>query len=290
MADKTQNQPYWYKDGIFYALHIRSFYDSSGNGIGDIEGLIHKLDYLEDLGVNCLSLMPFYPSPLKDDGYDISDYCNVHPEYGTLESFKRLLDEAHKRGLRIVIDLMMNHTSITHEWFQRARKAPEGSPEREFYVWSDRQDKYSEAGILFNDYETSNWEWDNAAQAYYWHRFYSHQADLNYRNELVREEIRKVVDYWFDLGVDGLRLTSIAFIFQREGTDCENLPEVHDYLRELRRHVDRRHPGKILMAETNLWPEDAAQYYGKADECHMNYHFPLMPRLYVRCKPKTAIR
>jgi len=281
MADKTQNQPYWYKDGIFYALHIRSFYDSSGNGIGDIEGLIQKLDYLEDLGVNCLSLMPFYPSPLKDDGYDISDYCNVHPEYGTLESFKRLLDEAHKRGLRVVIDLMMNHTSVTHEWFQRARKAPEGSPEREFYVWSDRQGKYSEAGILFNDYESSNWEWDNAAQAYYWHRFYSHQADLNYRNELVREEIRKVIDYWFDLGVNGLRLTSIAFIFQREGTDCENLPEVHDYLRELRRHVDRRHPGKILMAETNLWPEDAAQYFGKADECHMNYHFPLMPRLYV---------
>ncbi len=272
---------FWYKNSIIYALHIRSFYDSDGDGIGDIKGLIEKLDYLEDLGVDCLSLLPFYPSPLRDDGYDVADYCSIHPECGTMEQFQRLLDEVHRRGMRVVIDLILNHTSTAHEWFQRARRAPAGSPERDFYVWSESPERFAGAGVLFSDYETSNWEWDNVAHAYYWHRFYSHQPDLNYDNPLVREEIRKVLDFWFDLGVDGMRLTSVAFLFQREGTSSENLPEVHDFLRDLRRHVDERYPGRILMAETNLWPEQAAEYLGNGDQCHMNYHYPLMPRLYM---------
>ncbi|MCB9285523.1 MAG: maltose alpha-D-glucosyltransferase [Lewinellaceae bacterium] len=271
----------WYKDSIVYSLHIRSFFDSNNNGIGDINGLIEKLDYLEDLGVNCLSLLPFYPSPLRDDGYDISDYCNVHPDLGTLDDFKRLLQEAQKRGIRILIDLILNHTSTEHEWFQRARKAEPGSPIHEFYVWSDTPEKYPEAEILFSDYESSNWEWDNVAKAYYWHRFYSHQADLNYDNERVQEEMRKVIDFWLQLGVDGLRLTSVSFLFQREGTNCENLPEVHEFAQKLRKYVDKQHPGKVLIAETNLWPEDAVTYFGEGNEFHMNYYFPLMPRLYM---------
>ncbi len=276
-----QPNPYWYKDSIIYALHIRSFYDSTGSGIGDIPGLIRKLDYLEDLGITAISLLPFYESPLKDDGYDVSDFTSIHPDYGTMEDFKQLLDEAHKRGLQVIIDLIMNHTSTEHEWFQRARKAKPGSPERDFYVWSDTQEKYEEAEIIFSDYETSNWEWDNMAKAYYWHRFYSQQADLNYENPRVQEEIRKVIDFWFNLGVDGVRLTSAMFLFQQEGTNCENLPEVHEYLRSLREYVDRKHPGKVLVAETNLWPEEAAEYFGEGDECHMNYHFPLMPRMFM---------
>ncbi len=271
----------WYKDSIIYALHIRSFFDSNGSGIGDINGLTEKLDYLEDLGVNVVSLLPFYKSPLRDDGYDISDFCSVHPDYGNMSDFRRFLAEAQKRGIRVIIDLIMNHTSTQHEWFQRARKAAPGSPERDFYVWSDTQERYQDASVIFNDYETSNWEWDNVAKAYYWHRFYHHQADLNYDNEQVREEIRKVVDFWFDMGVDALRVSSIMFTYRREGSNCENLPEVHDYLKELRKYVDQKHPGKVLVAETNLWPEEAAQYFGKGDECHMNYHFPLMPRLFM---------
>lgn len=277
----AKQHPLWFKDSIIYALPIHSFYDSNGSGTGDIQGLIEKLDYLEDLGVTSISLLPFYPSPLKDDGYDVSDFKNVHPNYGSLDDFRQLVAEAQKRGINLIIDLMMNHTSTEHEWFKRARQAPAGSPERDFYVWSDTPERYPEAGVIFRDYETSNWEWDNVAKAYYWHRFYSHQADLNYDNEQVRAEIRSVIDFWFDLGVDGLRLTSIMFIFREEGTNCENLPKVHEYLRELRQYVDRKHPGKILLAETNLWPEEAAQYYGQGDECHINYHFPLLPRLYM---------
>ncbi|MBK7409399.1 MAG: maltose alpha-D-glucosyltransferase [Saprospirales bacterium] len=271
----------WYKDCIIYSLHIRSFFDNNNNGIGDINGLIQKLDYLEDLGVNCLSLLPFYPSPLRDDGYDISDYCNVHPDLGTLDEFQRFLQEAQKRGIRVIIDLILNHTSTEHEWFQRARKADPGTPIREFYVWSETPEKYPEAEIIFSDYETSNWEWDNVAKAYYWHRFYAHQADLNFDNERVREEIQKVIDFWFHMGVDGMRLSSVSFLFQREGTNCENLPEVHGFMRELRRYVDKQHPGKVLIAETNLWPEDAVTYFGEGDEFQMNYYFPLMPRLYM---------
>lgn len=271
----------WYKNSILYSLHVRSFYDSDGDGIGDINGLIEKLDYLEDLGVDCLALMPFYPSPLRDDGYDVADYCNVHPECGTLEQFRRLLSEAHARNIRVVIDVLLNHTSTAHEWFQRARTSPPGSPERDFYVWSDSPERFAGAEVLFSDYESSNWEWDNVAKAYYWHRFYSHQPDLNYDNPLVRSEIRKVFDFWFQLGVDGMRLTSVAFLFQREGTTSENLPEVHQFLRELRTHVDEQYPGKILIADTNLWPEAAAEYLGQGDQCHLNYHYPLMPRMYM---------
>lgn len=281
MSDKTTQNPLWYKDGIIYALHIRSFYDSNGNGIGDIRGLTQKLDYLEDLGVNCISLLPFFESPLKDDGYDTSDFRKVHPDYGTVEDFEIFLTEAHQRGMHVVVDLIINHTSTQHEWFQRARKAPPFTPERDFYVWSDTTEKYKDAEIIFSDYETSNWEWDNVAKAYYWHRFYSHQADLNYDNPLVREEMKKVMDFWYEMGVDGIRVTSAAYLFEREGTNCMNLPEVHDYLKELRDYIDRKHSGKILLAETNLWPEDAAEYFGEGDECHMNYHFPLMPRLYI---------
>ncbi len=277
----TENNPNWFKDSIFYALPIHAFYDSTGDGTGDIQGLIQKLDYLEDLGISCIALLPFYDSPLKDDGYDVSDFKSVHPHFGNLDDFRQLLEEAHKRNIRIVIDIIMNHTSTEHEWFQRARRAAEGSSERDFYVWSQDQEKYSDAEIIFSDYENSNWEWDNVAKSYYWHRFYSHQADLNYNNEAVREEIRKVIDFWFDLGVDGLRLTSVMFLFREEGTNCQNLPQVHEYIKELRSYVDRKHSGRILVAETNLWPEEAAEYYGEGDECHMNYHFPLMPRLYM---------
>lgn len=271
----------WYKDSIIYALHIRSFNDSSGNGIGDINGLIQKLDYLEDLGINCVSLLPFYDSPLKDDGYDTADYTHIHLDYGTMEHFEHFIEEAHKRGIKVIIDLMINHTSISHHWFQRARQAPSGSPERNFYIWSDTPEKYQEARVIFHDYESSNWEWDNVAKAYYWHRFYSHQADLNFKNPAVKGEILKIIDFWFDKAVDGIRLSSVMFLFQEEGTNCENLPEVHEYLKELRHHVNQNHPRRVLMAETNLWPEEAAAYYGEGDECHMNYHFPLMPRLYM---------
>ena len=279
MAEKIN--PTWFKDVITYALPIHSFYDSSGNGTGDIPGLIQKLDYLEDLGINCISLLPFYRSPLKDDGYDVSDFKSVHPDYGTLDDFKALISETHKRGIKVMIDIIMNHTSTEHEWFQKARRAPQDSEERSYYIWSDTPEKFSEADILFSDYENSNWEWDNIAKSYYWHRFYSHQADLNYKNDKVRAEIRNTLDFWFNLGVDGVRLTSIMFIFQEEDTNCENLPAVHEYLKALRKYVDDKHPGKVLLAETNLWPEEAAQYFGEGDECHMNYHFPLMPRLYM---------
>lgn len=269
----------WYKDSIIYSLHIRSFFDSNNNGIGDINGLIQKLDYLEDLGVNCLSLLPFYPSPLKDDGYDISDYCDVHPDVGALDDFRRLLQEAQKRGIRVVIDLILNHTSTEHEWFQRARKPPAGSPIREFYVWSDTPKNFPKrksCSATTNPPTGNGTTWPGPISR---HRFYAHQADLNYDNERVRDEIQKVVDFWFGLGVDGMRLSSRSLLFQREGTNCDNLPEVHAYLRELREYVDKTHPGKVLIAETNFWPEEAVTYFGNGDECHLNYYFPLMPRL-----------
>lgn len=277
----SKDESLWYKDSIFYSLSIRSFFDSTNNGVGDIPGLISKLDYLEDLGVNCLSLLPFYDSTMKDDGYDIRDYTSILSEYGSLDDFKRFLEEAHRRGIRVVIDLILNHTSVEHHWFQRARRAPEGSVERDYYVWSKTPEKYKEADIIFSDYESSNWEWDNLAQSYYWHRFYSHQADLNFENDAVREEIRRVIDYWMGLGVDGLRLSSVMFLYQQEGTNCENLPQVHAFLKRLREYVDNNYENRILIAETNLWPEEASQYFGKGDECHMNYHFPLMPRIYM---------
>jgi len=271
----------WYKDAIIYELHVKSFFDSNGDGIGDLEGVIQKMDYLQDLGVTALWLLPFYPSPLLDDGYDIADYLRVHPDYGVLADFKRLLREAHRRGLRVVTELVINHTSNQHAWFQRSRRSEPGSTARDFYVWSNTTDKYRDARIIFTDSETSNWAWDPVAQAYYWHRFYSHQPDLNYDTPQVRRNIFRVLDYWFNMGVDGMRLDAVPYLFEREGTNCENLPETHAFLKELRAHVDGRFQDRMLLAEANQWPEDAAAYFGQGDECHMAFHFPIMPRLFM---------
>ncbi len=246
-------------------------------------GLTAKLDYLRDLGVTAIWLLPFYPSPLRDDGYDIADYTSVHPAYGTLEDFQRFLDEAHKRGLQVITELVINHTSDQHPWFQRARRAPPGSPERDFYVWSDTAEKYAGTRIIFKDFEPSNWTWDPVANAYYWHRFFSHQPDLNFDNPAVQEALFKALDFWLEMGVDGLRLDAIPYLFEREGTNCENLPETHEFLKKLRAHVDAKFPGRMLLAEANQWPEDAIAYFGdgSGDECHMAFHFPLMPRLFM---------
>jgi maltose alpha-D-glucosyltransferase/alpha-amylase len=273
--------PLWYKDAVFYELRIRSFHDSNGDGIGDIVGLTQKLDYLQDLGVTALWLLPFYPSPLRDDGYDISNYRGVHPDCGTRREFTNLLREAHKRGLRLVTELVLNHTADQHPWFQRAQRSPPRSRWRDFYVWSDSDQLYSDARIIFKDFELSNWTWDPVGKAYYWHRFYSHQPDLNYDNPEVRKAMLQTVDYWLDLGVDGLRLDAVPYLYEREGTPCENLPETHAFLKELRSHVDQRLEGRMLLAEANQWPEDAAAYFGKGDECHMAFHFPIMPRLFM---------
>ncbi len=277
----SASDPLWFKDAIFYQLHIRGFCDSTGDGIGDFRGLASKLDYLEDLGVNTLWLQPFYPSPLRDDGYDIADYTGVHPMYGTLEDFTHFLEEAHRRGLRVVTELVLNHTSDQHAWFQRARRSPPGSEPREFYVWSDTPEKYREARIIFKDFEASNWTWDPVAKAYYWHRFYAHQPDLNFDNPAVHRAMREAVDFWFGLGVDGLRLDAVPYLYEREGTSCENLPETHVFLRELRRHVDAKFSHRMLLAEANQWPEDAVAYFGQGDECHMAFHFPIMPRMFM---------
>ena len=271
----------WYKDAIVYELHVKSFYDSNGDGIGDFEGVIRKLDYLQELGVTALWLLPFYPSPLLDDGYDIADYLHVNPDYGTLADFKKLLREAHKRDIRVITELVINHTSNQHAWFQRSREAKAGSLWRDFYVWSDTTDKYRDARIIFTDFEHSNWAWDHVGQAYYWHRFYSHQPDLNFDTPRVRREILRVLDYWFNMGVDGMRLDAVPYLIEREGTNCENLPETHAFLKDLRAHVDRKFKGRMLLAEANQWPEDAAAYFGNGDECHMAFHFPIMPRLFM---------
>ena len=273
--------PTWYKDAVLYELHVRAFSDSDGDGIGDFRGLAEKLDYLQDLGVTAIWLLPFYPSPLKDDGYDIADYTNVHPAYGTLSDFKMFLREAHRRGLRVVTELVLNHTSDQHPWFQRARRAELGTSWRDFYVWSDAPERYKEARIIFKDFEASNWTWDRVANAYYWHRFYAHQPDLNYENPEVRRAMLHVVDFWLGMGVDGLRLDAVPYLYEREGTNCENLAETHAFLKELRRHVDEKFANRMLLAEANQWPEDAVAYFGAADECHMAFHFPLMPRMFM---------
>jgi len=274
-------QPLWYKDAVIYELHVRAFHDSNADGIGDFRGLTEKLDYLKDLGVNTLWLLPFYPSPLRDDGYDISDYTDIHPMYGTMEDFRYFLREAHARGLRVITELVINHTSDQHSWFQRARRAPAGHPHRDFYVWTDNTEKYREARIIFKDFELSNWTWDPVAKAYYWHRFFSHQPDLNFDNPAVHKAVKQSMDFWFDQGVDGLRLDAIPYLFEREGTSCENLPETHAYLKTLRSHVDKRHKNRLLLAEANQWPEDAVAYFGQGDECHMAFHFPIMPRMFM---------
>jgi len=275
------DDPLWYKDAIIYELHVRSFCDSDGDGIGDFRGLTEKLDYLQDLGVTALWLLPFCPSPLRDDGYDIADYGNIHPYYGTLRDFRTFLRQAHQRGLRVITELVVNHTSDQHAWFQRARQAKPGSRWRNFYVWSDTPNKYSDTRIIFTDFEPSNWTWDPVANAYYWHRFYAHQPDLNYDHPDVRRAVLRALDFWFDMGVDGLRLDAVPYLYEREGTNCENLSETHAFLQELRCHVDTRHHNRMLLAEANQWPEDAAAYFGEGNECHMNFHFPLMPRLFM---------
>ncbi|MEX0682097.1 MAG: alpha-amylase family glycosyl hydrolase, partial [Dehalococcoidia bacterium] len=270
----TEDEALWYKDAIIYQLHVRSFADSDADGIGDFRGLTEKLDYLQDLGVSALWLLPFYPSPLKDDGYDIADYMDVHPSYGTLRDFQTFLREAHRRGLRVITELVLNHTSDQHPWFQRARRSRPGSRARDMYVWSDTPDRYKSARIIFKDFETSNWAVDGIAGSYYWHRFYSHQPDLNFENPIVHKELQQVLDFWLGMGVDGLRLDAVPYLYEREGTSCENLPETHAYLKGLRKHLDAKFPHRMLLAEANQWPEDAAAYFGDGDECHMNFHFP----------------
>jgi maltose alpha-D-glucosyltransferase/alpha-amylase len=271
----------WYKDAIIYQLHIKSFFDSNNDGIGDFPGLISKLDYIAELGVNTLWLLPFYPSPRLDDGYDIAEYTAVHPEYGTLDDAKQFIDEAHRRGIRVITELVINHTSDQHAWFQRARLAPPGSSERDFYVWSDNDQKYSGTRVIFVDSQRSNWTWDPAANAYYWHRFYAHQPDLNFDNPAVLDAVLGVMRFWLDLGVDGLRLDAVPYLVEREGTNNENLPETHEVLRRIRAEIDTHYPGRMLLAEANQWPEDTKEYFGNGDECHMAFHFPLMPRMYM---------
>lgn len=271
----------WYKDAIIYELHIKSFYDSTGSGKGDILGVIEKLDYLQDLGVTAVWLLPFFPSPLRDDGYDIQDYMNVNPDYGTIQDVKKLIREAHKRGLRIIIELVLNHTSDQHEWFKRARLAPAGSSHRDFYVWNETPEKYEDARIIFKDFEPSNWSWDPLANAYYWHRFYHHQPDLNYENPQVHKAVFKVFDFWFKLGVDGVRLDAVPYLYEEEGTNCENLPKTFTFLKKLRARLEARYKDRMLLAEANQWPEDAAEYFGDGDACHMSFHFPLMPRMFM---------
>ncbi|MGH9404186.1 MAG: maltose alpha-D-glucosyltransferase [Terriglobia bacterium] len=277
---KLSEDPLWYKDAIFYEVHVRTFKDSNGDGIGDFRGLIEKLDYLEELGVTILWLLPFYPSPLKDDGYDIANYTDVHPSYGTLEDFQRFLDEAHRRGLAVLTELVVNHTSDQHPWFQEARQS-RASPRRDWYVWSDTPEKYSDARIIFTDTEHSNWGWEPLSKQYYWHRFFSHQPDLNYDNPEVREEVWRVMKFWLDMGVDGFRLDAVPYLVEREGTNCENLPETHAILRSLRTRLDAAYPGRFLLAEANQWPSDVRAYFGQGDECHVAFHFPLMPRMFM---------
>jgi maltose alpha-D-glucosyltransferase/alpha-amylase len=273
--------PLWYKDAIIYQIHIKAFRDSNRDGYGDLPGLIEKLDYIQSLGVNCIWLLPFYPSPLRDDGYDIAEYEAIHPQYGTLEDFRRFLGEAHERGMRVITELVVNHTSDQHLWFQRSRRAPKGSPERDGYVWSDDPTRYKDARIIFTDTETSNWAWDPVAGQFYWHRFFSHQPDLNYDNPAVLEAVKEVMRFWFRMGVDGMRLDAIPYLVERDGTNCENLPETHMVLREMRATVDAEFPGRMLLAEANQWPSDVIEYFGNGTECHMAFHFPLMPRMYM---------
>jgi maltose alpha-D-glucosyltransferase / alpha-amylase len=283
-----KNDPLWFKDAIIYELSVRAFYDSNGDGIGDFLGLIQKLDYLEDLGVNTIWLLPFYPSPLKDDGFDVSEYCDIHPDYGTLADFKLFLKEAHRRGLKVITELILNHTSDQHPWFQKSRKARSGSKYKDYYVWSDSPDKYKEARIMFQGEEASNWAWDNEAKSYFWHRFYRHQPELNFDNSEVQLEMIKVVDFWMKMGIDGFRLASVPFLFEEEGTNCENLPQTHDFLKKLRSHIDKYYEDRILIAEANLWPEDAAQYFGEGQECHMSFNYPLMPRLFLGLRTEDS--
>ncbi len=279
--EKLPEESLWYKDAIIYELHVRAFRDSNGDGVGDFRGLTEKLDYIEGLGANTIWLLPFYPSPLRDDGYHISDYFNIHPDYGTLRDFRSFLRAAHKRGLRVIAELVLNHTSSDHSWFQQSRRAKPNTRRRNMYVWSDTPDRYKDARIIFKDFESSNWSWDPVAKAYFWHRFYSHQPDLNFDEPLVHKNLFRVIDFWFSMGVDGLRLDAVPYLYEREGTNCENLPETHNFLKKLRAHVDASFSNKMFLAEANQWPEDSVAYFGDGDECHMSFHFPLMPRMFM---------
>jgi maltose alpha-D-glucosyltransferase/alpha-amylase len=280
MPTLSSADPLWYKDAVFYQLHVKSFADSNADGIGDFTGLTSKLDHLASLGVDCLWLQPMYPSPFKDDGYDISDYTNIHPAYGTRQDFEHFLSQAHARGLRVIIELVLNHTSDQHVWFQEARSSTDNR-RRDWYVWSETDDRYRGVRIIFLDTELSNWAWDPVSKSYYWHRFFSHQPDLNYDNPAVREEIWEVMKFWLNLGVDGFRVDAVPYLIEREGTPCENLPETHAVLRELRARLDAHFTGKVLLAEANMWPEDVRPYFGAGDECHMSFHFPIMPRMFM---------
>jgi maltose alpha-D-glucosyltransferase/alpha-amylase len=288
--NQTSVDPLWYKDAVIYEMHVKTFCDSDGDGMGDFRGLIEKLDYLQELGITAIWLLPFYPSPLRDDGYDIADYFDVNPNFGTLDDFRAFLDAAHARNLRVITELVINHTSDQNPWFQKSRRAVAATgggisdndlAYKDFYVWSDTPEKYKDSRIIFKDFETSNWAWDPVAKAYYWHRFYSHQPDLNFDNPAVHDAVEKVCDFWLGLGVDGLRLDAVPYLYERENTSCENLPETHQYLRKLRAHIDAKFPNRMLLSEANQWPEDAAAYFGNGDESHMNFHFPLMPRMFM---------
>jgi maltose alpha-D-glucosyltransferase / alpha-amylase len=277
----SSGEPLWYRDAIIYQLHVKAYFDSTGDGIGDLQGLTEKLDYLSDLGVTAIWLLPFYPSPLRDDGYDIADYKNIHPDYGTMRDFRRFVREAHRRGLKVITELVINHTSDQHPWFQRARRAKPGSQHRNYYVWSDTDQKYQGTRIIFLDTEVSNWAWDPVAQQYYWHRFFSHQPDLNFDNPRVFDEVTGVMKFWLDAGVDGLRLDAVPYLVEREGTNNENLAETHDVIKRLRAWLDAHFENRMFLAEANQWPEDVRPYFGDGDECHMAFHFPLMPRIYM---------
>jgi maltose alpha-D-glucosyltransferase/alpha-amylase len=270
----------WYKDAVIYQLHVKSFCDGDGDGIGDFRGLTGKLDYLQELGVDCLWLLPMYPSPFRDDGYDIADYYSLHPSYGTIEHFREFIDAAHGRGLRVITELVLNHTSDQHPWFKEARSSPD-NPRRDWYVWSDSDDRYRDVRIIFLDTEQSNWAWDPVSKSHYWHRFFSHQPDLNYDNPTVREEMWQVMKFWLDMGVDGFRVDAVPYLIEREGTSCENLPETHDVLKFIRARLDAHFADKVLLAEANQWPEDVRAYFGDGDEFHMAFHFPLMPRMFM---------
>jgi maltose alpha-D-glucosyltransferase / alpha-amylase len=281
-------EPLWFKRSVFYEIHIRGFFDANGDGSGDFRGLTEKLDYLQWLGIDVIWLLPFYRSPLRDGGYDIADFTNVHPDYGTVDDVEELINAAHARRIRVIADLVMNHTSSDHPWFQESRSSPD-SPKRDWYVWSDADDRYQDARIIFIDTETSNWSWDPVAGAYYWHRFFSHQPDLNYDNPEVRSAMLDVLRFWLELGLDGFRLDAVPYLFEREGTNCENLPETHSYLKRIRREIDERYPDRVLLAEANQWPADVVQYFGDGDECHMAFHFPVMPRMFMAIRREEAV-
>ncbi|HWT94925.1 MAG TPA: maltose alpha-D-glucosyltransferase [Solirubrobacteraceae bacterium] len=280
--------PSWFKTAVFYEIHLRGFFDGNGDGSGDFRGLIEKLDYLQWLGVDCIWLLPMYKSPLRDGGYDVADYELVHEDYGTIDDVREFIDAAHQRGLRVIADFVMNHTSSDHPWFQRARNAPKGSPERDWYVWSDTVHKWEEARIIFTDTEPSNWTWDETAQQYYWHRFFSHQPDLNFDNPEVQQAMLDGLRFWLDLGLDGFRLDAVPYLYERDGTDGENLKETHDFLKKVRKTVDDEYPDRVLLAEANQWPSDVVEYFGDGDEAHMAFHFPIMPRMFMSVRREEA--